>query len=275
MAENDRRAGDASGPRGLRHGRYKHNVPAAAHLLHAPALSPLTMRLVAFLPLSLLALAASAASDLLQAPLQSAPAPLSVTLIEALNGDPDYVLLLKLLQRAKLIPTLNKLNGSTFFAPTNDAIRQHSSRNLLWHDALQTDDQLSLADNIQEKLRQELFYHLLNYTIVLPVEQDIQVLKTLHYPRKPIQPPTHEPPPGPPWMPVPGGTLGGEPQRLRLISRDGEVHVGVDAFGNGGSKVIKGLNDTANGVLVGIDQVLAVPPDLGAWRGAALLPRML
>lgn len=225
------------------------------------------MRLLALLPLSLLALAVDAASDVLQAPLQSAPAPLSVTIVDALGNDPDYELLLKLLRRAKLIPTLNKLNGSTFFAPTNDAIRQHNSLNLLAHDPIHDDH--SLADNIQEKLRQDLFYHLLNYTIVLPVEQDIQVLKTLHYPHKPLQPPTRQPPPGPPWMPTPGGTLGGEPQRLRLVSRDGEIHVGVDAFGNGGAKVIKGLNATSNGVLVGIDKVLAVPPDLGACLSAS------
>jgi solute carrier family 25 carnitine/acylcarnitine transporter 20/29 len=63
-------------------------------------------------------------------------------------------------------------------------------------------------------------------------------------------------------MPIPGGTLGGEPQRLRASSHDGGVWVGVDAFGEGGAQVVKQRVDTANGVLFGIDDVLDVPPDL-------------
>lgn len=50
---------------------------------------------------------------------------ISSTLVDALSADPDYSSLLRLLQRADLILTLNKLNGSTLLAPTNDAIKQH------------------------------------------------------------------------------------------------------------------------------------------------------
>ncbi len=75
-------------------------------------------------------------------------------------------------------------------------------------------------------------------------------------------------PPNPPWLPVPGGSLGGEPQRLRVASLDGDVKVGVNAFGQGGSKVVPmKVNNTAdNGVVFGIRDVLEVPSDLGAYK---------
>ncbi len=185
------------------------------------------------------------------------------TLVDALSADPDYTSLLHLLQRARLIPTLNRLNGSTLFAPTNDAIKHYS--NSLWNSVL--DDPPSiLADNVQEKLRQQLFYHLLNYSISsLPDDSEpIKVLKTLHFPRTPVDPPSKEPPPSPPWMPIPGGSLGGEPQRLRVASRKESVWVGVDANGKNGAEVIKGQVDAGNGVLLGVNRMLEPPPDLGA-----------
>lgn len=192
----------------------------------------------------------------------SSPTTQSTTLVDALSNDTDYTLLLRLLQRAKLIPTLNKLNGSTLFAPTNDAIERRASSDALWQAALD-DESDSLRDNRQEKLRQELFYHLLNYSVLaLPTDSDPEVHKTLLFPRKAGDPPTHEPPPSPPWMPVPGGTLGGEPQRLRVASHDGGVRVGVNAFGRGGAEIVKGKVEAGNGVLLGIGDVLQVPPDL-------------
>ncbi|KDQ63426.1 hypothetical protein JAAARDRAFT_120944 [Jaapia argillacea MUCL 33604] len=217
------------------------------------------MRLPGLVPISILAALpfVSASQTLLES-----PTVLSTTLVTALSNDPDYTLLLRLLQRARLIPTLNRLNGSTLFAPTNDAIERHRSSNSLWHAALM-DDAAPLQDNIQEKLRQELFYHLLNYTLPsLPTASDPEVHLTLHFPRKPLDPPTHEPPPSPPWMPVPGGTLGGKPQRIRIASRDGGAYIGVDGFGVGGAKVVKGQVDAGNGLLLGIGDVLQVPPDL-------------
>lgn len=174
---------------------------------------------------------------------EQAPVGLSSTLVTALSDDPDYSSLIHLLQRARLIPTLNRLNGSTFFAPTNDAIKKS-----VWAD----------ADNINEQLRQQLFYHLINYSITLP-PSEVQVLKTLHYPRN--DPPPKDPPPNP-WFPVPGGLLGGEPQRLRLTSRDDSAWVGVDASGKGGAQIVKGVVDAGNGILLGIADVLVPPPDL-------------
>lgn len=200
----------------------------------------------------------------------SAPSTSSTTLVDALSADPDYTHLIRLLQRARLIPTLARLNGTTLFAPTNDAIERYVSGNSLWGAGLyEEDDYLKPRDNIQEKLRQELLYHMLNSTLPpfpKPEDPSVQVHETLHYPKKPEDPPTGDPPPSPPWIPEPGGTLGGRPQRLRLSSRDKDVVVGVDAFGKGGVKVTKGRLDVANGVLVGIDGVLEPPPSLGMFR---------
>lgn len=228
------------------------------------------MLLANCIPLSLLLLLPFVSTT--QTPFDAtAPTAQSTTLIDVLNADKDYTSLLQLLQLARLIPTINKLNGSTLFAPTNDAIERHG----LWQTALSEPDP-SMQDNIHEKLRQELFYHLLNYSLpVLPVEHGPQVLKTLHFPRKPLDPPSREPPPQPPWMPTPGGTLGGEPQRLRVASREDGVWVGVNAFGEGGASVVKGKIDAGNGALLGIGEVLQVPPDLGMnllHVAACLLP---
>ncbi|KAJ7071177.1 carnitine/acyl carnitine carrier [Mycena amicta] len=177
------------------------------------------------------------------------------TLVDALSEDPDYTSLISLLQRARLIPTLNRLNGSTFFAPTNDAIRRHT----LW-DAAAHDDSFTITDNIQEQLRQQLFYHLINYELSeMPEAPHPEVLKTLHYPRSPVDPPSRDPPPS---MPVPGGSLGSEPQRLRVAAREQGAWVGVDAFGIGGVEIVKGKIDAGNGLLLGINDVLVPPSDL-------------
>ncbi|EKM61139.1 uncharacterized protein PHACADRAFT_24355 [Phanerochaete carnosa HHB-10118-sp] len=213
------------------------------------------------LPLSLLALLPVAYST--QITFQTNATVLSTNIIDALSADPDYTSLLGLLQLAKLIPTLNELTATTLFAPTNEAIKRHATTNALWLSALQNEE-LAPRDNIQEKLRQELLYHMLNCTLSsLPENEDPSVLKTMHFPRKPTEPPSQDPPPYPPWMPVPGGTLGGEPQRLRAASRNAAARVGVDAFGKGGATVTKELVQASNGLLIGIDNVLEVPPDLG------------
>ncbi len=197
----------------------------------------------------------SLASSLLQSPLDP-PHAHAFTLVDKLSEDPDYTTLLRLLQRAKLIPTLNRLNGSTFFAPTNDAIHR---------DAFLSRYSSLTGDNINERLRQEIFYHLLNYTILLPEDHNVLVTKTLHFPHDHSGPPSSDPPPSPPWLPVPGGTLGCESQRLRVASRHGGIYVAVDAFGKGGTQVVKGPVDAGNGVLFGIESILTVPPSLCAY----------
>lgn len=227
------------------------------------------MRPWSALPLAILSLALPVWPA--QIPIQSTPVHvLSTNILDVLYADSDYVSLIKLLQRAKLIPTLNRLNGSTLFAPTNDAIAKHAS----WQAALDAPD--DLGDNIQEELRQQLFYHILNYTIpALPTEQAPQVHKTLLYPRTPVEPPTRAPPPGPPWMPLPGGTLGGESQRLRAAYREDAVWAGVDAFGNGGVQVVKEVVNASNGLVVGVNGVLEMPPDLGVPAYASAFTGLL
>lgn len=186
----------------------------------------------------------------------------STTLVDALNADPDYTSLLHLFQRARLIPTLNRLNGSTLFAPTNDAIKKASLQDPLWLTAFHDTRDL-LPDNVQEQLRQQLFYHLLNETLpALPSSGNVLFYKTLLYPRKLLDPPSR-PPANPPWMPISNGTLGSEPQRLRLAAREGETHVAVDAFGNGGIKIVKEGQSAGNGIIFGIDEMIIPPPDLG------------
>ncbi|KAF8213201.1 carnitine/acyl carnitine carrier [Mycena galopus ATCC 62051] len=193
-----------------------------------------------------------------QAPLSQPLTTYSRTLVDFLSDDPDYTSLIVLLQRARLIPTLNRLNGSTFFAPTNEAIETHA----LWNSVV-TDDSFILTDNIHEQLRQQLFYHLLNYSLPeVPEAPNPLVLQTLHFPRSPLEPPSREPPPSPPWMPIPGGSLGGAPQRLRIAARDQGAWVGVDASGKHGVEIVKGKIDAGNGVLLGINGVLDPPPDL-------------
>ncbi|KAF8578738.1 FAS1 domain-containing protein [Ramaria rubella] len=213
------------------------------------------------LPLAVLTfLPAAAPSQVPFSPLFPLPVTQSTTLIDALSADANYTRLIALLQRSRLVPTLNRLNGSTLFAPTNDAIQRHS----LWNTASVSDElYASLGDNIQEKLRQQLFYHLLNYSLTdLPLAQGTQVHKTLHFPRIPIEPPSKEPPPNPPWLPVPGGTLGGEPQRLRVAARDGATWVGTDYAGAGGIQIVRTPVDAGNGILLGIDGVLEPPSNL-------------
>ncbi|KAH0838185.1 FAS1 domain-containing protein [Lanmaoa asiatica] len=163
--------------------------------------------------------------------------------------------------RARLIPTLNKLNGSTFFAPTNDAVKRHADNNALWQSLLSETHSLA-PDNVQEQLRQQLFYHLLNYSLTdLPEDSTTHTLETLHFPQLPPNSSSHEPPSSP-WFPVPHGLLGDQPQRLRLASRDGATWVGVDASSNGGAKLVKERAEATNGIVYGIAEVLEPPPDI-------------
>ncbi|SCZ98884.1 BZ3500_MvSof-1268-A1-R1_Chr7-1g09305 [Microbotryum saponariae] len=64
------------------------------------------------------ALAASSAS-----PPLFPPSARSISLVDLLNDSPEHSMLLSALQRARLIPTVNLLNGSVLWAPTNDAIK--------------------------------------------------------------------------------------------------------------------------------------------------------
>lgn len=216
------------------------------------------MRLWGFIPFSLLVLVSGVLS--LQTPLNP-PLIQSTTLVDVLNADQDYTLLLSLLQRTRLIPTLNKLNGSTLFAPTNDAVKRRLNNDTLLQRVLESDS-LELPDNVQEQLREQLLYHLLNCTIAPPQNSTTQTFETLHFPKQSTDSPS-EPPAPPPWLPIPEGTLGGDPQRLRLTSRDGSLWLGTDTFGQGGVQVVKQRVNASNGVVYGVSDMLDVPPSLG------------
>ncbi|KAG1817800.1 hypothetical protein EV424DRAFT_1324215 [Suillus variegatus] len=212
------------------------------------------MRLWGCIPLTLLALVALSTTT--QVAWNSDATIQSRTLVDVLSNDEDYTSLLSLLQKAKLIPTLNKLNDSTLFAPTNDAINRHD----LWRSALEYPN--LLKDNVQEELRQQLFYHLVNYSVTEDPKDltTLRVLDTLHFPKFSPNSPANKPPP---WMPIPESTLGNKSQKLRITSRDGVGWVGVDAFGQGGIEVKKQKAEAANGVVYGIAHVLDVPLHLG------------
>ncbi|CAG7847090.1 SubName: Full=Uncharacterized protein {ECO:0000313/EMBL:CCA69126.1} [Serendipita indica DSM 11827] len=184
----------------------------------------------------------------------------STTLVDLLSADADYTQLLRLLQRTRLIPTLNKLNGSTLFAPTNDAVRRFSP----WNEYLSLSDD-ALTDNINEQVRQTLLYHLLNYTLPsFPPKSDVETYRTLHFPRVKLEPPSKDPPPAPPWIPLPGGSLNNESQRLRAASRDGHAYVGVDAYGQSGISTAKDPVNGTNCMLIGIKDVIETPSSLAA-----------
>jgi solute carrier family 25 carnitine/acylcarnitine transporter 20/29 len=191
------------------------------------------------------------------------------TIIDVLSADEDYTLLLKALQRARLVPTLNRINGSTLFAPTNAAIERYvkSHPDSLWA-SLVSD---SPPTNPHNELRQHVFYHILNYTATPTTSNDLPAApatfthRTLHFPQAPNNgsgPPSREPPDLPPWMPVPGGLLAGEPQRVRITWRDDAAWVSVSEQGERGVKVVKADVEAANGRVVGIDSVLSLPKNL-------------
>lgn len=189
----------------------------------------------------------------------------STTLVDALSADPDYTRLIRLLQRARLIPTLNRLNASTVFAPTNDAIERFTKSNIVWSEEA-FESTPHTMDNVNEKLRQDLLYHILQFNITFPPVREVESMETLHYPQKPIEGPGNEPPPGPPWIPEPGGTLGGAPQRLRISEREkGGRWAGVDFKGKGGAKIVKDPVEAKNGVILGVGDVIDVPRDLGMY----------
>ncbi|KAG9314236.1 FAS1 domain-containing protein [Chiua virens] len=217
------------------------------------------MRFWNCIPLSLLVLTVFTTAS--QVSWKSHSTAQSDTLLDVLNRDEDYTLLLSLLQRARLIPTLNKFNSSTFFAPTNDAVKRRADKSTLWQSLLY-ETRTFVPDNVQEQLRQQLFYHLLNYSLYeLPEDSSMQTLKTLLFPHSPTDSPPNEPPSSP-WFPIPHGLLGDQPQRLRLTSRDGSTWVGVNTFGNGGSKLVKEKVEATNGIVYGIADVLEPPPDI-------------
>ncbi|KAJ9111135.1 hypothetical protein QFC19_001334 [Naganishia cerealis] len=225
---------------------------------------------------------------------------LATTTIDVLSSSPNHSIFLHLLQRTKLIPTLNLIQGSSIFAPTDEAWSawgeaQDASTQLL----LSRDTSLDVADNVLFGLRQHLLYHILNYTLHGdPTASETSTIPsvatetTLLYPGRPIMPPSpHRPPNGPPWIPQGGdGDLGGSGQKLRICYVGGQPNtVGCNVNGEGGSPVWNGwpskrrnltsaesgrqekkstkkpdevVRHASNGVVIGIQQVLEMPPTI-------------
>lgn len=143
------------------------------------------------LGISLLCLVGSSQA---QSQLQFGPAPprtTSLSLVDLLAASQNHTLLLKAFQRARLVPFLNRLNASTLFAPSDDAIKAERAseqaagfdgrHDAVWTYALADDDgDLGASangsvvdsspsnprhDNLQLALRDTLLYHILNYTL--------------------------------------------------------------------------------------------------------------
>ncbi|EJU00030.1 hypothetical protein DACRYDRAFT_23561 [Dacryopinax primogenitus] len=239
------------------------------------------MRLSFVLPLSLLSIVCATPVFTHQEPLldvafndgsmQQAP----ITIIDILSQSPDHQLLMRILQRTKLIPLLNILNNTAFFAPNDEAIQKqiNGSSLSLWDETLWETNQGSggRPDNIQYELRQHLLYHLIplpEYNISQPrpplkfPSSRPKAYFTMHYPGKPIQGPSPSPPPGSPWMPAPGGTLAKMAQKLRVIQKDGVSMTSVDWKGEGGVSLSL-IAEGTNGEVWSSNQVLPLPPNLG------------
>lgn len=180
----------------------------------------------------------------------------ATTTIDVLSSSPDHSIFIHLLQRTKLIPTLNLITESTVFAPTDDAWRKWSDTDA-GHAVAPLIAKLSgggpppesiLADNILFHLRQHLFYHVLNYTLEEPQtlkpkdndeQRSLTTETTLLYPAREINPPSPLPPPKSPWLPQDGtGSLGGQGQRLWVaFNASGPIVVGCGPDGADGAVV--------------------------------------
>lgn len=227
--------------------------------------------------------------------------PASTTLVDLLSADGDLSLFIRLLQRARLIPTLNKLQNATLFAPTNDAVSAETwMLDLLPdldeqaigidHDWTSQQDDPDPPDNLNYRLRERLFYHMLNYTWTPPeqaasgeAEGKGYTSPVAAYETTLLFPTKHEDHGRPGHVPYPepeDTLLGGEGQKV-AIAFDGKpssqrmhaqgknaaveatVRVGVDELGQGGAAILPSRGGMArNGKLVVIDSILQPPKSL-------------
>jgi uncharacterized surface protein with fasciclin (FAS1) repeats len=179
----------------------------------------------------------------------------ATTTVDILSSSPNHTIFVHLLQRTKLIPTLNLIPESTIFAPIDEAWRKWSEeengedlRLLLTTMEDTTGEELLLPDNILFHLRQHMLYHILNYTLAAPdsaMQSDQRALTTettLLYPSRSIMPPSRGPPPHSPWLPQGGtGSLGGRGQKLRVaFNRSALESIGGKANGSEGVRIWNG-----------------------------------
>ncbi|WFD31363.1 hypothetical protein MSPP1_002398 [Malassezia sp. CBS 17886] len=206
-------------------------------------------------------------------------------LVDLVSRRPELTTFVHLLQRARLIPTLNRIQelhgahtGMTLFAPTNDAFASalRGEDAAFWHVALRDEVRASNAsvgdpDNVNSALRERLWYHVLNFTISEEPAARVELFETLHFPsRKRLLAPTR---PGPipekparpphPGAEDEGGLLGGAGQVVRAVRpRRGGGRVGVDARGHGGAGIVDVDRRSTRGAVVLLDGVLSLPPSL-------------
>jgi uncharacterized surface protein with fasciclin (FAS1) repeats len=229
----------------------------------------------------------------------------ATTTIDILSSSSNHSTFLRLLQRTRLIPTLNLIQGSSIFAPTDEAWSTWGeAQGFEVQNLLSTGLESELADNVLFGLKQHLLYHILNYTLHDDASNKyandstksyVTTETTLLFPNRPImRPAPDKPPTGSPWLPQGGdGDLGGMGQQVRLRYTGGDpAGVGCDARGEGGSDVWNGwplkrkngaapspadggallggkdgiVRHASNGVVIGIQRVLEPPPSLGAYR---------
>lgn len=236
----------------------------------------------AWLLLLLLAVGSPSATSVqiaLDSPAQDDVHIASTNVVDLISQDGDLSLFMRLLQRARLVPTLNKLHNVTLFAPTNDALRNRSLSDPELHAWLQGEDADStddLQENLQYSLRERLFYHMLNYTGDLsfadPMYEGIAYESTLLFPT------THEEHGRPGHVPYPAPQdtlLGGEGQKLPVSCKDGKlVKLGVAQDASGGVSILPERGGRGrNGMVQVIDGVLEPPKSVAhiikARRGKA------
>ncbi|PWZ02769.1 FAS1 domain-containing protein [Testicularia cyperi] len=150
--------------------------------------------------------------------------PNSLNLVDLLAQSPQHSILLRLLQRTRLIPTLNRLqefddgSGITLLAPINEAFLHKRDQEALdmslslhndefkpptsfWSYLIDSTEasvdapkipafvwhqgRFITADNVNAVARQHLLYHLLNYTLPFTLSRDTGV----HSPRAPLPEP--------------------------------------------------------------------------------------
>jgi solute carrier family 25 carnitine/acylcarnitine transporter 20/29 len=300
----------------------------------------LPLRLGLWLTVATLALAhshSSSSSDTLVHPLDAPETPRIPNVLDVLAASPNHTILVRLLQRTRLIPTLMNLmefgdgRGLTIIAPTDEAIRRKkeseekarldAQRTSLssfpaeylgadlhaqsaWEWAMQlaeqeddsndedlivplwSNDQVKLG-NINAVLRQQLLYHMINYTLPfnfttggllqdnvtpsLPAPGSASMLTSLHRPshrllHEPTRPgPVPQPPSSPPHPGAEdqGGLLAGKGQKMRIARKDnGQVFLGTDAKGKKGARAVMADRTSRSGLILSIDGVIDLPPSL-------------
>lgn len=239
-----------------------------------------------WLPFSLLTsiVWAAGVQHVLQKEPDEAEYPARKTLVTLLSEDEQFSLFLRACQRTRLIPLLNRLNGSTLFAPTNEAIERQPAS------LFTTKDGLVERDNLMLDLRETILYHVLNYTIIQrpssnhssedqaankvpPLTPEPKLYETLWHPtlknetwKEPPTLPGTPSDPDPDWPRGRRGQLNWQGQLVRIArTSNSTIELGQDASGQGALTAnVKKAKWASNGLLMPIDGVLQKPVNVSA-----------